>query len=140
VLLPKMFNGSLYARRLPIGKEEILKGFKPEAIRRFYKDWYRPDLMAVMVVGDVDPREAERLVVSHFSKLVNLQELAQPSAPAVVPEAARAAAVAVTPPTLAQQTPVQPAPAQPAAARPRPAPAAQPPAASSSPPAPDGGL
>ncbi len=71
VLLPKMFNGSLYARRLPIGKEEILKNFKPEAIRRFYKDWYRPDLMAVMVVGDIDPQEAERLVASHFSHLVN---------------------------------------------------------------------
>ena len=71
VLMPKVFNGSLYARRLPIGKEEILKGFKPEAIRRFYRDWYRPDLMAVMVVGDVDPQQAERLVVSHFSALAN---------------------------------------------------------------------
>jgi zinc protease len=71
VLLPKVFNGSLYARRLPIGKAEILKGFKPDAIRRFYKDWYRPDLMAVIVVGDVDPQEAERLVASHFAKLVN---------------------------------------------------------------------
>ena len=71
VLLPKMLNGSLYARRLPIGKEDILKTFKPEAIRRFYKDWYRPDLMAVIVVGDIDPQEAERLVASHFSKLVN---------------------------------------------------------------------
>ena len=71
VLLPKMFNGSLYANRLPIGKAEILKSFKPDAIRRFYKDWYRPDLMAVIVVGDVDPQEAERLVTSHFSKLVN---------------------------------------------------------------------
>ncbi|MCE3262218.1 MAG: insulinase family protein [Pseudoduganella sp.] len=71
VLLPKVFNGSLYARRLPIGRAEVLKHFKPEAIRRFYKDWYRPDLMAVIVVGDVDPQEAERLVVSHFAKLVN---------------------------------------------------------------------
>jgi len=71
VLLPKIFNGSLYARRLPIGKAEILKSFKPDAIRRFYKDWYRPDLMAVIVVGDIDPQEAERLVNSHFSKLVN---------------------------------------------------------------------
>jgi zinc protease len=52
VLYPKLLNGSRYAQRMPI-KEDILKTFKPEAIKRFYKDWYRPDLMAVMVVGDV---------------------------------------------------------------------------------------
>ncbi|SFU85768.1 M16 family metallopeptidase [Pseudoduganella namucuonensis] len=68
-LWPKLFNGSRYADRLPIGKEETLKSFKPEAIKRFYKDWYRPDLMAVIVVGDIEPAEAERLVRQHFGKL-----------------------------------------------------------------------
>ena len=71
VLLPKLFNGSQYSKRLPIGSAEVLKGFKPEALRRYYRDWYRPDLMAVIVVGDVDPREAERLVVGHFAKMKN---------------------------------------------------------------------
>src|SRR5690606_9423632 len=45
--LPKLLAGSRYADRLPIGKDEILKTFKPETLRRFYHDWYRPDLMAV---------------------------------------------------------------------------------------------
>jgi zinc protease len=71
VLMPKIFNGSKYAQRLPIGKEEILRTFKPEALRRFYRDWYRPDLMAVVAVGDIDPAEAERLIKSHFGGLKN---------------------------------------------------------------------
>jgi zinc protease len=70
VLYPKLLNGSRYAQRM-IGKEDILKTFKPEAIKRFYKDWYRPDLMAVMVVGDVEPKQAEKLIQQHFGKLKN---------------------------------------------------------------------
>jgi zinc protease len=71
VLMPKIYNGSRYAQRLPIGKEEIIKTFKPDVLRRFYKDWYRPDLMAVVVVGDIDPAAAERLIKQHFSGLKN---------------------------------------------------------------------
>ncbi len=71
VIYPKLFEGSKYAERLPIGKEDILKNFKYDAIKRFYKDWYRPDLMAVIVVGDLDPVEAEKLIKTHFEKLKN---------------------------------------------------------------------
>ncbi|MFP5393110.1 MAG: M16 family metallopeptidase [Gammaproteobacteria bacterium] len=71
MLAPKLFNGSRYAVRDTAGKEEVLRQAPPEALRRFYRDWYRPDLMAVIVVGDIDPAEAERLVKAHFSGLVN---------------------------------------------------------------------
>ena len=71
VILPKLFEGSKYANRLPIGKEDILKNFKYDVVRRFYKDWYRPDLMAVVVVGDLDPAEAEKMIKAHFDKLKN---------------------------------------------------------------------
>lgn len=71
VTYPRMLEGSKYAERLPIGKVDILKSFKPEVIRRFYKDWYRPDLMAVIVVGDIDPSEAEALIKKNFSGLKN---------------------------------------------------------------------
>ncbi len=71
VLLPKIFSGSLYAQRLPIGTEESIKNFKFDAIKRFYKDWYRPNLMAVVIVGDIDPQVAQTLVESHFGKLAN---------------------------------------------------------------------
>ncbi|WP_245213925.1 pitrilysin family protein [Rhodoferax sp. AJA081-3] len=69
VLLPKIFSGSLYAQRLPIGTEESLKGFSHDAIKRFYKDWYRPNLMAVVVVGDIEPEAARALVEKHFAGL-----------------------------------------------------------------------
>src|SRR5438034_7161533 len=52
---PKLVNGSKYAQRLPIGKDSILKTFDPATLERFYKQWYRPNLMAVVIVGDIDP-------------------------------------------------------------------------------------
>jgi zinc protease len=70
-LMARLFAGSRYAVRDPIGKEEILRSFKPDALRRFYRDWYRPDLMAVVAVGDFDPAEIERQIVSHFGPLRN---------------------------------------------------------------------
>lgn len=70
-IYPDLFAGSKYANRLPIGIDSIIKSFKPDAIRRFYRDWYRPDLMAVIVVGDVPAAEAEELVKKHFSSLKN---------------------------------------------------------------------
>ena len=53
-IYPKLFAGSKYGQRIPIGQEDIIKNFKHEEIRRFYKEWYRPDLMAVIVVGDIN--------------------------------------------------------------------------------------
>ncbi len=69
--IPKLFNGSRYAVRLPIGKDSILKTFSPETLNRFYRQWYRPDLMAVVVVGDIDPAEAEKKIKAHFSGFKN---------------------------------------------------------------------
>jgi len=68
---PELFKGSKYANRLPIGRDSIIKNFKPDAIRRFYKDWYRPDLMAVVVVGDIKQADALQLIQKHFSGLIN---------------------------------------------------------------------
>jgi len=70
-IYPKLFAGSRYADRLPIGVDSIIRTYDPELIRKFYKDWYRPNLMAAVVVGDVDPATAEALVQKHFSGLVN---------------------------------------------------------------------
>ena len=70
-IYPHLFEGSKYAKRLPIGIDSIIKTFPADNIRRFYKEWYRPDLMAVIVVGDIDPAKAEELVKKHFAGLVN---------------------------------------------------------------------
>lgn len=68
-LYPYIFAGSRYADRLPIGLDTLIQNFKPDVIRRFYHDWYRPDLMAVIVVGDVDPAKAEEMVKKHFTSI-----------------------------------------------------------------------
>ena len=52
--LPVILKDSRYAKRLPIGTKEILEGFDYETIKRYYHDWYRPELMAVVAVGDID--------------------------------------------------------------------------------------
>ena len=53
--LPRIFHGARYAERLPIGKPEIIESADPERLARFYRNWYRPDLMALVAVGDFDP-------------------------------------------------------------------------------------
>ncbi len=71
IWLPEYLNGSLYARRLPIGDDYLLKNFEYDVIKRFHHDWYRPNLEAVMVVGDIDPAEAERIIKAKFSGFKN---------------------------------------------------------------------
>ena len=60
--LPFLLKGSKYAERMPIGKLHILETFEPETLREFYRTWYRPDLMAVVAVGDFDPARIEALI------------------------------------------------------------------------------
>ena len=74
--IPVLFYESKYAERLPIGKPEILKSFKPERLRAFYTKWYRPDRMAVVAVGDVEVPATEALIKKEFGAL------ARPEAPA----------------------------------------------------------
>ena len=66
---PIIFKGSRYAERLPIGTDESIQTASVDSIRRFYQDWYRPDLMAVIVIGDFDPDIIEDLVSLHFEGL-----------------------------------------------------------------------
>ena len=64
---PIMLKGSLYANRLPIGKEEVIMNFKRQAIVDFFNDWYRPDLQAIVIVGDIaDVNALEKQVKEVF--------------------------------------------------------------------------
>ncbi len=67
----KLFKDSRYAERLPIGKVDILRTFEYEELRSFYKDWYRPNLMAVVAVGDLDVNEMEALIKKYFGNQQN---------------------------------------------------------------------
>ena len=63
-------EGSRYADRRPIGTPEVIQKAPREALTRFYRDWYRPDLMAVIVAGDVDRTRVVDMIKQHFSSLV----------------------------------------------------------------------
>lgn len=67
--LPVIFHNSRYALRLPIGTKENLEKFHRNSIVRFYNDWYRPELMAVIAVGDIDVDAFEKMIKEHFSKI-----------------------------------------------------------------------
>lgn len=68
---PVILNNSLYAKRLPIGKDSILKNFKYEALNQFHKDFYRPDLEGVAVVGDIDVDMVEKMIIEKFGSIQN---------------------------------------------------------------------
>jgi zinc protease len=68
---------------LPIGTDSVLSNFKLEVLQQFYKQWYRPNLMAVVVVGDIDPALAETKIKAHFSKFQNPANA--PERPAIIP-------------------------------------------------------
>lgn len=74
--IPVLYYKSKYAERLPIGKPEVLRAFTPERLRAFYTTWYRPDRMAVVVVGDLEPAKMEALVTERFGGI------AKPAGPA----------------------------------------------------------
>ena len=67
--LPILFQGSRYAVRLPIGDRTTLETFGRDALVRFYRDWYRPDLMAVVAVGDFNADTVEAFIRARFTDL-----------------------------------------------------------------------
>ncbi|MEM8488148.1 MAG: insulinase family protein [Bacteroidota bacterium] len=75
-ILPVLLHESRYEHRLPIGDTTILRNADYAEFENYYKTWYRPDLMAVVAVGDFDTARIETLIKEHFSNLQN------PEAPA----------------------------------------------------------
>ncbi|WP_321374897.1 insulinase family protein [uncultured Draconibacterium sp.] len=66
---PIVFEGSKWAERDVIGDLDIIKNFDPETLRSFYHDWYRTDLQAIAIVGDIDVDQVEEKVKDLFSKI-----------------------------------------------------------------------
>ncbi|MFZ5979500.1 MAG: M16 family metallopeptidase [Candidatus Zixiibacteriota bacterium] len=82
---PIMLQGSKYAERLPIGKKEVVQDCSYETLKKFYYDWYRPDLMAVVAVGDFDKAEIEKLIKKYFNEIPQ-KENARPREEYPVPD------------------------------------------------------
>src|SRR2546421_8669650 len=68
-IFPIVLKDSRYAERLPIGKPEIIQNGKAERLKQFYADWYRPDLMAVVAVGDFDKTAVQKMISNHFASI-----------------------------------------------------------------------
>lgn len=66
-LFPALFKDSLYAKRLPIGDMDVVKNCDPQLLRDYYQRWYRPDLMAIIVVGDINQEEIEEKIKKQFN-------------------------------------------------------------------------
>ncbi|MFT5723501.1 MAG: zinc protease [Bacteroidia bacterium] len=69
--LPLLMHKSHYADRLPIGLKDVIENFDHVALKDYYKTWYRPNLMSVIVVGDIDVDEMEQKIKSHFGSYKN---------------------------------------------------------------------
>lgn len=67
--LPVIFRNTRYTSRLPIGTKESLDTFTRAQLARFYRDWYRPDLIAVVVVGDINPDSIEAMIAARFGSI-----------------------------------------------------------------------
>ncbi len=64
-----LYNQSKYAQRLPLGQMDVVKNFEPEALREFYNQWYRTDLQAIAIIGDIDVEVMEEKVIAMFSDI-----------------------------------------------------------------------
>ena len=68
--LPKLYPGSKYGHRMPIGLMEIIDNFEPPFLQAYYEKWYRPDNQGIIVVGDVDVDAVEQKIKNLFSPIV----------------------------------------------------------------------
>lgn len=67
--LPKIYPGSRYANRMPIGTIDVINNFKPDELRDYYHKWYRPDLQAIIIVGDINVDKVEAAVRKIFADI-----------------------------------------------------------------------
>lgn len=68
-LLPKMYPGSPYGERLPIGTREVIANFSYQDIRDYYHKWYRPDLQGIIIIGDIDVDAIEARIKEMFADI-----------------------------------------------------------------------
>jgi zinc protease len=96
-IFPVLFAGSRYAKRIPIGDPETIRTVPRQTLVDFYEKWYRPDLMAVVAVGDFDRDSVERLIKQHFSALKPAEGSAERPVYPVPPHDSTLVAVATDP-------------------------------------------
>ncbi|WP_342328530.1 insulinase family protein [Pedobacter sp. FW305-3-2-15-E-R2A2] len=68
-IMPLLFAGTPYADRLPIGTLNVINNFNPKELRDYYKQWYRPDLQGIIIVGDVNVDKVEATLKKLFADI-----------------------------------------------------------------------
>lgn len=99
-LIMELLNGSIYSRRITIGDTAIIRHCTPQVIRDYYEQWYRPELMALAVVGDIDVAQMETLIKKKFGDLKPISPIGPigPMSSPVIPEyTEEAVRIATTP-------------------------------------------
>lgn len=76
-LLPVVFQGSQYGNRMPIGLIEVIETFPYQVLRDYYDKWYRPDLQAIIIVGDIDVDAVEAQIKTMFADIVPNENAAE---------------------------------------------------------------
>jgi hypothetical protein len=66
---PYIFKNSKYLTRDPIGKMEIIRNFSYQTAKDYYHQWYRPELMGIFIIGDVDQKKAEQIIKKYFANI-----------------------------------------------------------------------
>lgn len=66
---PKLHSDSRPGSRFPIGLMSVIDNFPPEVLRAYYEKWYRPDLQAIIVVGDLDVERTEQRIKELFAPI-----------------------------------------------------------------------
>jgi len=85
-LAPTVYNGSKYAERDVIGELDVIQNFDPKEIRSFYHDWYRTDLQAIAIVGDIDVDAIEKQVIDLFSAIPAIENPVPRSSADTIPD------------------------------------------------------
>ncbi|MDR0689888.1 MAG: insulinase family protein [Spirochaetaceae bacterium] len=99
-MIPIIFQGSPYVDRLPIGLPEIIQGAPPERLENFYKTWYRPDNMAIILVGDFDGAAVEAELPAYFTAPAPEKPLNRPFYDLPPPKKGNFSATIITDPEL----------------------------------------
>ena len=73
-MLPTLYWGAKHVERMPIGTEESLLNFEHDALKRFYDDWYRPDLCSLVIVGDIDVDQIEQQIETYLGGWISRSE------------------------------------------------------------------
>lgn len=100
--VPAVYGDSLYARREPIGTVESIRAQSAASIRAFYERWYRPELMAVIVVGDAPTADVAKALGSAFASLAAKQ--GPQTSPRALPQRAGVRSSVATDPELGRST------------------------------------